>query len=124
MREGNLTWKAKVFNIPIYDVKFGLVLTSEPERFRQRKSVKALFGEYRGPAFDAMTCSSTNDYLIIIKVASHRNIAHEVFHATHRIMEACSHELTTDSHEPHCYLAGHLTELVYRQLKAWKVRVK
>ena len=51
-------------------------------------------------------------------------IAHELFHATARIMQWCGVKYDADYHEAFAFLNGYLTELTYRQLIKWKIGVK
>jgi hypothetical protein len=54
---------------------------------------------------------------------SHGLIAHEAFHATHRIMEYIGDKFDKKHHEPYAYLNEHLTTRIYANLKEWKIKV-
>lgn len=55
---------------------------------------------------------------------SHDLIAHEVFHCTHRIMEHRSVDIAPKHHEAPAMLNGHISQLVYNDLKKWKIKIK
>jgi hypothetical protein len=54
----------------------------------------------------------------------HNEIAHEVFHITHRIWHYLGHDLLAHSSEPHAYLCGFITDWVYAQLRKARFTVK
>jgi hypothetical protein len=51
-------------------------------------------------------------------------IAHEAFHVTHRIMKYTGAKFKVNNHEPFANLNGYINQLIYNQLKKWKIRVK
>lgn len=54
----------------------------------------------------------------------HDLIAHEVFHATHRILERSGVAFGLHNHEPFAHVCGWLTGLVYGELARMGERVK
>jgi hypothetical protein len=62
--------------------------------------------------------------LFNIEDLSHNLIAHEIFHATHRIFDFISHKFHIKGTEPFAYLNGHITDLVYKDIKKWKIEIK
>lgn len=54
----------------------------------------------------------------------HDLIAHEVFHATHRVLERAGVAFGIHNHEPFAHLNGWLTGLVYRDLGLMREKVR
>src|SRR5690606_31309315 len=82
------------------------------------------FGSY--PYSFAGLVSRENDRCAIFidrQYVNHRTISHELFHATHRILDNLPHEFSPNGHEPFAYLNGYLAELVYGDLRRWRIPV-
>ena len=54
---------------------------------------------------------------------THGALAHEIFHATHRILETVGVHFSSDNHEPFTYLCQNLTEQIYWRLHKAKLRL-
>ena len=57
------------------------------------------------------------------RFTSHAEIAHEVFHLAHRLMQERGEEFSNDHHEPFAYLIGWLTEQVYETFRKARLRI-
>jgi hypothetical protein len=55
---------------------------------------------------------------------SHNLIAHEIFHATHVILDFVGNKFSIEHTEPFAYLSGYITDLVYKDIKKWKIKIK
>ncbi len=109
--------------IPIYDQSLELVVTKKL-KWAERNRQKA-FRINPGSGLGAVIYRKWRFALILEKdKISHELIAHEVFHATHRIMEYLGDKFTRRNHEPYAYLLGYLTREIYIQLCNWKLKVK
>ena len=112
----------KYINALPYPVNLQIVITDD------LTAVK-LDGKNREGLSDASGCVVfvDTDFWIVLKRDSiqHDIIAHECFHATHFILDACGVKFkVSDKHEAFSYFNGYLNKQVYGQLKKWRIRVK
>lgn len=98
-------------HIPLYNGTLYLIDTDDIE-----KAVKATEEEhgFKSP-YDTESCliskRSGDFYLFIdLEYCSIGLLAHELFHATHRILEYFGVEFTRDNHEPFAYLMEYLMD--------------
>jgi hypothetical protein len=121
---GKLTEHRAFHHIPIYDCRVWFILTSDMAATRGRYD--HLFGEYDASGSMGLVSVVGGRVAIFIedKCLSHHLIAHEVFHAIHRVMEFVGNQISPTSQEPYAALCEYLTKLVYADLKRWGVRVK
>lgn len=110
--------------IPLYYVDFTLVITGDIQRAHNRH--KKILGEYEESGDTALSSCAGSDFFVFLQFGRvcHGHIAHEIFHATHRILEWCAHDFSPKCHEPSAYLCEYLTKLVYADLAKWKLRIK
>ncbi len=118
--------KMAIRRIPIYSVFFMLNVSHDLVAARND------YIKYFGPVSidvtgcGALSSSSGHNFGVFLQIGdqiTHGNIAHEVMHTTNHIMEWVGHDISSGNHEPHCYLCGYLTEMVYKQLKEWKIKI-
>ncbi len=122
-----MTERVHNFRLPIFDpCNVWLVVTDSVGLSRAKR--ERLLGKSDGLDYSGlMSYDSKGKFFIFLRMdaVSHDIIAHEVFHATVRMLEHCCHAVHFDrDHEPHAYLCGFLTKLVYRDLKRWGVKIK
>jgi hypothetical protein len=117
-------------HLTVYPVLFNLyVFTGEPT---QHPMLVRIFGTDASDEdwqdADAMCVYEPEPFTVSLmlrrETLTHNMIAHEIFHATHHIMEHIEHHLTAADHEPHAYLCGYLTKLVYACLKKHRVLIR
>ena len=101
--------------IPLYECKVVLIVTSTMEELQQhvRKKKKAnvdVLDTY-GVVFNW----GNAEYVLALKedALSHNLLAHEIFHLT----MAVTTDIDIVAEDSQAWLAGHLTEQVYKQLK-------
>lgn len=119
--------RSRLHLIPIYECLLEVVASGSLVKSRNTpRRIKMLGGRYD----DADECQgflSHNGWKMGLFLdrnkINHNLIAHEVFHATHRIMEHCSVVIGKKHHEAPALLNGYLAELVYQDLKRWKIKV-
>ena len=113
------------FRLPIFDpCNVWLVVTDHVGHARSQRD--KVLGRGNGVDYHGLSCWDEKGkfFLFFQRTAiDHQLIAHEVFHATHRMLEYCCHNLTPNAHEPHAYLCGFLTATVYRKLRHWHIPV-
>lgn len=111
-------------NIPIYDGTISLNLSEDVNRARLEES--ADFGEWHPiEGLDGLCASAIGRFGLFFdrRYLSCDTVAHEIFHATHRIMQSYGIRFDADNHEAFAYLNGWLTKWVYSQLADWEVRI-
>lgn len=114
--------RTKFHRIPIYDMRLWVGVADTVALLHQK--FEWAFGKQEGQQIACVTYSGSKLAIFFErKEISHELIAHECFHATVRLLEHCSHYLGSH-HEPHAYLCGYITELVYADLAAWKIPVR
>lgn len=121
--------RLKWHEIGVYDARFLVCLCHNTGAMCKRKSIQKIFGEMEEDdcADCAGLCLHRNRKISILidrDYVTHDVIAHEVLHATHRLLEYIGMELGDKTGEAYSCLAGHLTGLVYKDLKKWKIRIK
>lgn len=121
--------KSKIHLIPIYDAELEVVVTSSMEGSQKNKNRLARLGNDdnivggRG----LMWCSATETRMAILmrsNSVTHETIAHEVFHATHRLMHFTNTKFSIVHDEPFAYLCGYIADLIYQDLNEWGIRPK
>lgn len=113
------------FIVPIYENAVTLIVTDDIQK--ERNKHRRRFGDYQvDPQCEGLVSSSGGYYLLLLKPrdCTHGQIAHEIFHLTHRIMEWTGDRFDDDHSEPAAYLVQWLTKRVYGQLKRWGVKVR
>lgn len=119
--------RSKKIWIDVYGVWFEVVETNSISKSRNSKERVKLFGAYDPPSGYAALASCKGSNVAIFfnrKQLRHSDISHEIFHATHFIMELIGEDFSYNHHEPAAYLNGYLTKEVYRALGRWRVKVK
>lgn len=120
----NTATKIKLHHVPIYDCRivFGV--------YDKRDEINDALGPWLGDVDVKNNIGTTfnrgRTFAIVLerRELCHELIAHEVFHATHRIMEGIGmSRMHPTGHEPYAYLCGYLTQLMYQDLKLWRERV-
>lgn len=112
--------------VPLYGETLELVITSNMLKSQLSKSRRKRLGNWNPIDAAGLMCWRDFNFSIImdIKYLSHTVIAHEIFHATHRILQYNGIKFRIEEHEAFAHLNGCLTELVYKQLNKWKIRIK
>lgn len=113
----------KTLGIPTYSCKLTLVVTDQPKVdiskiYKKHKLPNDVDYEIEG----VLLTPATNDYYLIItlKYLFHNTIAHEVYHAAHRI---CEHRDIKDE-EAKAWLAGYITGEMYKFLEKKNLQIK
>lgn len=111
--------------IPMYSVRLLIVVTDDMERSRLARNNP--FGEpvddhsYTGLcAYNGFRVGLFFERMELC----HELIAHEIFHAAHRVLERAGVQFGIHNHEPFAHLNGWLTGLVYSELALMGERVK
>lgn len=116
--------KVALHHLQIYNFRLVVgVYDSEP---RMCKLVHPWVGDITLKGFAGSVAYQGRSLCILLHRPSlcHEVIAHECFHATHRIMEWCGARMHKKEHEAHAHLCGAISEIVYCDLKQWGCRIK
>ena len=105
--------------VPIYEAVVQLIVSNDIYGERKKPQHVALFGEctaFGGRAF--CSYSGEGNFALFFRpdAITHRVIAHEVFHLTHRILEWASVRVDSDNHEAGALLMGYLHAWAYGKL--------
>lgn len=87
---------------------------------------RAILGPWSGGNIPGMhSYDEKGKFFLFLNIAclDHNLIAHEVLHMTHRTLEYCGHEISSRNHEPHAFVCGYITQVVYQSLKKWRIPV-
>jgi len=119
--------RLKRHSIDIFDATFIVSLCHDINKMQKDKRITSLMGqgtEYPNAA--GLCCYQRRNIAILLdrKSLDHNLIAHEVMHATHRLLEYCGMELTDSSGETYACLNGLMAKLVYEDLKQWGAKIK
>jgi hypothetical protein len=109
----------KLHHVPIYDLRLLVGVYHKPEAINAR--LRPMFGEIDvGVNIASCLWRNANFGLVFQRdELCHEVIGHEVFHATHRMLRYIGAKFKRGSNEPHAYLCGYLTQLVYSDMSAW-----
>lgn len=106
------------FEVPIYDAKVWLIVTDSITR--ERKKWEREFGPWNETSEYNGLCSYNGRRVGIFIDREHTDeiglIAHEVFHATHRILDWVGVEFSVNNHEPFAYMNEYLMRLIVPKL--------
>jgi hypothetical protein len=120
--------KSKVFVIEPYGMTFELVVTVDMLKLPGNRERNLVMDDSWGQ-IDCRGMMVYKDWWFVVMLnrnsgLTHEIIAHEIFHATHHMLSHCELKFRPKDHEAFAFTNGHLTKLVYAQLKKWKIRVK
>jgi hypothetical protein len=95
--------------LPIYGARIQLIVTDDI--LSERRAQEHLFGPIEGTCYDAL-CSYSGGHNFALffepNALTHRIIAHEIFHLTHRILEWVGVPFKSDNHEAFTAVTGEL----------------
>lgn len=109
--------------LPMYQCKVVIVIVdsvkAEVDKIYKKHKLKE---EFEGEAEGALVHNDIDCYYLFIgtQFITHNTIAHEIFHAAVRITE--DRDITDE--ETQAWLAGHITETLYKFLEKRKLQVK
>lgn len=109
--------------VPIFGASLWIVITDDVSADRQRMA--DVFGECPDkPYFALCSYNARGDFGIFLprRLLDEETIAHEVFHATHRILEWTCCNFDEKHHEQGALLNGYLSTLVRDAIAADKKR--
>jgi hypothetical protein len=116
------------FLIPIYWYKIELVLCdsimkahNKPHRLSWLEASPCEHDNYLGMV-STPEIGSRCSLLLRRPGLKKGTVAHEVFHATHRVLESVGISVDENNHEAAAYLNEYITALVNEQLKQWKIK--
>jgi len=102
--------------VPIHSVRLLIVVTDNVGASRSNRN--AIYGPCHIDC--AGLCTWDEGFRVALffdrKQLCHELVAHEVFHATHRILEHQGVKFAPDNHEPFALLHGWLAAHVYREI--------
>jgi hypothetical protein len=108
--------------IPVHSVRFLLVVSNSV--VESRASRRQMYGPYDTPCCGLCAWEGFRVGVFLDRShLCHELIAHEVFHASHRVLQYQGTVFATDNHEPFALLHGWLTGHVYRELSRMDERV-
>lgn len=113
----------KRYTVPIFDADLWLIVADDI--YAEREKMCHLFGKSPTPTYWGL-CSSNGrgDVAVFLKRAESTDkiVAHEVFHATHRILQWAGYKFSPNNHEPAALLNGYLSDLVSKAIADDKKR--
>lgn len=127
MNRLNKTTRRGYFKVPIYNVWIDLIVCdSIPEERAKYNDVFRPVDVGSGVTahFSVSDTGSIAAIFLKRKNLSHDNIAHEVFHATFRVLADKGENISIKHDEPAAYLCGFLTHSIYKILNRIGEKVK
>lgn len=109
--------------VPIHSIRFLLVVTNCVGASRSKRN--AIYGPCSIDCVGLCTWDDGFRVALFFQRDSlcHELIGHEVFHATHRILQKASVEFGPNNHEPFALLHGWLSAHVYQELRRMREKV-
>jgi hypothetical protein len=118
----------KVHKIPIYRSALEIIICDSTQRAGALSRRIVRLDAQDCSDVPAMTwCSRAGNCVCVAfnkKQICHNHIAHEVFHVVSDILSIVGEKYDDKDHESFAYLSGHITELVYQDMKSWGIAVK
>lgn len=110
--------------IPIFFGRFWLVVARDA--YAARKQMKDVFGCYESGPFEALHSYNGIELGVFLYAGriTQRNLGHELFHFTHRLLDRCDISLRPDHSETHAYFSGWAHEWVGHELHKARIKVK
>ena len=119
--------KTKIHPIPIYDMRLEFCVTpdmimSQKNKERSKRLGGGPISDYEGLCW----FSERREIAVLItdKHLTHELIAHETLHATCQILRYVGVSYDPENQEAFSYLCGYITNLIYKDLKRWGLKVK
>jgi hypothetical protein len=114
----------KTFWIEPQFVKLWVVVNDRPQK--ALREFKDIFGKQRHNYAALHSWNNRGDFGIFFRkgLITTRYVAHEVFHATHRIMEFSGDDFAANHHEPYSHLNGYLSHIVTRAILKAGFKIK
>lgn len=111
-------WKCKEREVTIW-----LTVARDPVKAYQE--MKQPRGNPASDDFHACHAYNGDEFALYfpLKKLRHSDVAHEIFHCTHRVWERCGDKFQVNHSEPYAFLNGFLHDWVYAQLKKHKIKV-
>lgn len=112
--------------IDIYEHWFELVVCDDISAARNSKRRTKILDPYEVRNAQGLSTLKDRSLFIFLRNDSieHNLIAHEITHIIHYLFANVGQKIDPMNNEELAYLAGYLTNLVYSDLKKWKIRVK
>ena len=112
--------------IDIYEHWFELVVCDEINPSRNSKRRTKILEPYEVRNAQGLSTLKDRNLFLFLRSDSieHNLIAHEVTHIVHFLFANIGQKIDPMNNEELAYLAGYLTNLIYKDLKRWKFRVK
>jgi hypothetical protein len=118
--------KSSMASMPIYHVSFELVVTDDMIKSQAVEPRFTRLGKQKPYGCDGLAIYREWNFCMMLDKdrINHNLIAHEVFHVTHRMLDYCGVKFRVNNHEAFAYVNGFLSDYVYKQLLAWKIKIK
>lgn len=121
--DGNFKRATTTLRFPTYSCKLVIIVVDNV-----KKEVEKLYKKYKivekfeDEAEGALVMPSMETYYLLLDKSfiTHNTIAHEIFHAAVRITE----DRAITDEEAQAWMAGHITESLYKFLEKKKLQVK
>lgn len=119
--------RSAMHRLDTYDTDFEVVVCHDISRARNTPKRIAWF-ECGWTECDAigLTCATRSKIGVFLERGKidHNLIAHEAFHATHRLMDWAGVRFDIENQEPYSHLNGYINQLIYQDLHKWKIKIK
>ncbi len=112
--------------VEIYEHNFELVVCDDISSSRNnRRRLKILDPYQVNNAQGLSSMKERNNWIFLRRDSiTHNLIAHEVAHTAHFMIANIGQKVDPFNNEEFAYLCGYLTNIIYKDLKRWKIRVK
>jgi len=118
--------KSCLIKVPIYNTRFELVATDDMIKSQKKEPRFSFLGKQKPTDAHGLAMYCDWNFCVILdsRCVNHNVIAHEIFHATHRILDYCGLKFKVGNQEAFAHLNGYLSDFTYHQLKKWKIKIK
>jgi hypothetical protein len=114
-------------DVPPYHASYWLIVAKDA--YRARAEMSHIFGDWeiKDMSFTACHCytfGGTSGLFFHERWLTHEHIAHEIFHAAHRILQWAGAQFDVANQEPHSHMMGWLAGKTYAALKKAGLRIR
>ena len=124
MKKDDKEHKACRYKVPIYDVNFWFIVTSDIKAAHARPA-RIAYEESCARHGAELHSNNTHDFYLFInpECVTHAFLGHEISHAAHAICGFVGINADHDNDEAESYIVYHLHEYIYNKLRRWGIPV-
>jgi hypothetical protein len=117
--------KACRYKLPIYEVNFWFIVTSDIKSAHARPARIAYEDSCAGNGAELHHIHKSHDFYLFInsECVTYAFLGHEISHAAHAICDFVGIDADHSNDEAESYIVYHLHQYIYKKLRDWQIPV-